>query len=141
MLVPYYWVEYTPWNFLYFCDVALLMTLVGVWTERSIWISLAAVGILMPQALWVTDFLLRAVAGVHLTGMTSYMFNSGIPLFVRGLSSFHGWPPFLLVWLVYRLGYDRRAFPLQPLLATALLIFCFAAGPVGPHPRRLPITP
>ena len=138
VLVPYYWVEYTPWNFLYFCDVALLMTLVGVWTGNRLLISLSAVGILMPQALWVIDFLARALAGVHLTGMTAYMFNANIPLFVRGLSSFHGWLPFLLVWLVWRMGYDRRAVPLQPIIAVTLLLFCFFAGPVGPAPAETP---
>ena len=26
IVVPFYWVTYTPWNFLYFCDIALLAT-------------------------------------------------------------------------------------------------------------------
>ena len=75
LLVPYYWVTYTPWNFLYFCDVALLLTLVAVWTENALLVSMSSVGILLPQALWVLDFLARAVAGVHITGMTAYMFD------------------------------------------------------------------
>ena len=33
VLVPTYWVNYGPTNFLYFCDVALFLTLVGIWTE------------------------------------------------------------------------------------------------------------
>ena len=138
VLVPYYWVQYTPWNFLYFCDVALLMTLVGIWTENRLLISLAAVGILMPQALWVVDFLLNAIGGWHLTGMTNYMFNPQIPLFVRGLSSFHGWLPFLLLWLVWRMGYDKRAISAQPIVATSLLLFCFVLGPMGPAPASTP---
>ena len=60
VLVPYYWVTYTPWNFLYFCDVALLLTLVAIWTENALLISMSSVGILLPQALWVLDFLARA---------------------------------------------------------------------------------
>jgi hypothetical protein len=31
VLIPVYWWHYGPTNFLYFCDVALLLTLVGVW--------------------------------------------------------------------------------------------------------------
>ena len=89
-------------------------------------------GILLPQAVWVVDFLTRATLGVHLTGMTGYMFNPDIPLFVRGLSSFHGWLPFVLVWLLLRLGYDRRAIAVQPVLTIALLVVCYAFGPVGP---------
>jgi hypothetical protein len=68
VLVPYYWVTYTPWNFLYFCDVALLLTVVAIWTENALLISMSSVGILLPQMLWVLDFLARAVAGTHLTG-------------------------------------------------------------------------
>ena len=32
VLLPVYWVNYGPTNFLYFCDVALLLTLPG-WSE------------------------------------------------------------------------------------------------------------
>ncbi len=41
--------------------------------------------------------------------MTDYMFKHENSLFLRGLSLFHGWLPFLLVYLVWKLGYDRRA--------------------------------
>ena len=41
--------------------------------------------------------------------MTDYMFAADHSLFLRGLSLFHGWLPFLLVYLVWKLGYDRRA--------------------------------
>jgi hypothetical protein len=30
VLVSHYWVTYTPWNFLFFCDLALLMTLAAI---------------------------------------------------------------------------------------------------------------
>ncbi len=43
--------------------------------------------------------------------MTDYMFKHENSLFLRGLSLFHGWLPFLLVYLVWQLGYDRRALP------------------------------
>lgn len=108
VLIPVYWINYGPTNFLYFCDVALLLTLIGVWRESPLLISLPAVGILLPQALWCADFAIN-LAGGHLTGMTDYMFDSHRSLFLRGLSLFHGWLPFLLVYLVRRLGYDRRA--------------------------------
>lgn len=132
VLVPYYWHEYTPWNFLYFCDVALILTLVAIWTESRFLVSLSAVGIMLPQTVWVADFLARLTMGVHLTGMTGYMFDADIPLFVRGLSSFHGWLPFVLVWLLVRLGYDRRAIHVQAPLAIGLLLVCYAFGPIGP---------
>src|SRR5712692_11868957 len=63
VLVPCYWVTYTPWNFLYFCDVALLATAVALWMESSLLVSMQAVAITAPQMLWVVDLLCRLVAG------------------------------------------------------------------------------
>ena len=138
VVVPYYWVTYRPWNFLYFCDVALLMTLAGVWLESALLISMPTIGITLAQMLWVVDFLARLVAGVFITGMTGYMFNAEIPLFVRFLSSFHGWLPFVLVWLVWRLGYDRRAFAMQSVLAIVLLLVGYFFAPAPPPPADHP---
>lgn len=132
VLVPVYWRHYGPTNFLYFCDVALLVTLVGVWAESALLVSMAAVGILAPQMLWVVDFLANLV-GRPLTGMTDYMFNAASPRLLRGLSLFHGWLPFALLYLVGRLGYDRRALPAWSVLALALLCVCYFLMP-GPRP-------
>ena len=56
VLVPVYWLNYGPTNFLYFCDVALFLTLAAVWTESALLASMAAVGIVLPQLVWVLDF-------------------------------------------------------------------------------------
>jgi hypothetical protein len=85
---------------------------------------MAAVGILLPQLFWVVDFVAH-FAGFKLTGMTDYMFDSQRPLFTRGLSLFHGWLPFLLLFLVARLGYERRAYVLWTVLAMALMAVCY----------------
>jgi hypothetical protein len=122
VLVPVYWRSYGPTNFLYFCDVALLLTLAGIWLESPLLVSMCCVGILVPQFLWLVDFLCH-VLGFSLTGLTNYMFSPGIPLFARGLSLFHGWLPLLLLVLVGRLGYDRRALKAWGLLATGLVLF------------------
>lgn len=124
VLVPVYWVHYGPLNFLYFCDLALLLVLAGVWLESPLLISMPAVGILAPQLLWLVDFIAN-LAGVPLTGMTDYMFDEGKPLFLRGLSLFHGWLPILLVSLVARTGYDRRAFPAWTALAWSVMALSF----------------
>src|SRR4051812_8795550 len=100
VLVPVYWYYYGITNFLYFCDMALFLTLAGIWTESAVLISMCCVGILLPQALWVADFF-SGVFGFHLTGMTAYMFNPNSSKFLRGLSLFHGWLPFLLLYLVW----------------------------------------
>ena len=131
VMIPVYLKNYGPTNFLYFCDVALLLTLVGIWKENSLLVSLPAVGILIPQALWCLDFLIQLCGG-KLTGMTGYMFDADRSLFLRGLSLFHGWLPFLLFYLVRKLGYDKRALLGWTLITVALcLIAYFLLPPAG----------
>jgi hypothetical protein len=136
VLVPTYWANYGPTNFLYFCDVALFLTLVGVWSERPLPISMAAAGITVPQLLWVADFA-SELLGAPLVGMTAYMFEPENPLFNRSLSLFHGWLPFLLLWLVWRLGYDRRALVAWVATAWTLIVICYAWMPPPPAPGEV----
>lgn len=128
VLIPVYWTSYGPTNFLYFCDLALLLTLAGVWLESPLLVSMPAAGILAPQVLWIADYALNFFS-IHLTGMTDYMFDAGKPVFLRGLSLFHGWLPILLVVLVARLGYDRRAFPAWTALAWSVMLISFFSRP------------
>ena len=95
VLVPVYWYFYGPTNFLYFCDIALFLTLAGIWLESPLLISMCAVGIVAPQIIWCIDFISN-MFGMPLLGMTDYMFKHENSLFLRGLSLFHGWIPFLL---------------------------------------------
>lgn len=133
VLVPAYLHAYGPTNFLWFCDAALIFTVAGMWLESSLLISMCAVGILIPQSLWLVDF------GSHLLGtkflnLTSYMFDSRLSLFLRGLSLFHGWLPLLLIWLLIRVGYDKRALLAWTCVATGLVLVCyFFTRPAGPH--------
>jgi len=130
VLVPVYWYQYGPTNFLYFCDLALFFTLAAVWLENSLLASMAAVGIILPQLLWCGDFVAH-LAGLKLLGMTDYMFDSHRSKFLRGLSCFHGWLPFLLLFLVKRLGYDRRALPAWTAVAWVSMVisYCFLPAP------------
>ena len=99
-----------------------------------------AVGILLPQIYWCIDFIANAF-GVSLTGMTNYMFNPNSWWFLRGLSLFHGWIPFLLVYLVWKLGYDKRGLPAWTVLAWALLLVCFFfMPPPRPNPGLTPVN-
>lgn len=140
VLVPVYWYYYGPTNFLYFCDMALILTLVGVWIESPLLVSMCAVGILLPQAVWVVDFLSN-LFGAPLTGMTDYMFAADHSLFLRALSLFHGWLPFLLLYLVWTLGYDRRALFAWTGLAWVLILICFFfMPPPRPDPGLTPVN-
>jgi hypothetical protein len=140
VLVPYYWKAYGPTNFLYFCDVALLLTCVAIWMENSLLISASAVGILIPQAVWVADFF-GGIIGHQPIGMTAYMFNPGLSLFTRGLSFFHFWLPFVLVWLIWRIGYDSRALKVWTGLAWCLMLVGYFILPMPPAPSANPNLP
>ena len=137
VLVPVYWVNYGPTNFLYFCDIALFLTLGALWLENALLAGTAAVGIILPQFLWCADFGSHLL-GFKITGMTDYMFDSERSLFLRGLSLFHGWLPFLLVFLVARLGYDRRSLFLWTAVAGAAILISFF---FLPHPGAVLSNP
>jgi hypothetical protein len=140
ILVPVYLADYGPTNFLYFCDVALLLALVSLWSGNMLWASAGAVGILLPQAIWMADFIGSAL-GLPLTGMTAYMFDDALPLFTRFLSLFHFWLPLLLLYLVGRFGYDRRAIWLWWPTATVLMILSYMFVPPPPAPANNPGLP
>ncbi|UXI69411.1 hypothetical protein [Tahibacter amnicola] len=140
VMVPFYWKAYGPTNFLYFCDVAMFLTLAAVWTESPLLASLPAVGLIIPQIVWCVDFLATLV-GAPLLGMTAYMFNPSIPLFARGLSSFHAWLPFVLLFLVARLGYDRRALFGWTAIAWVLMAIARLLLPAPPPDPANPNAP
>ncbi len=128
VLVPVYCQNYGWTNFLYFCDVAMFFTLAAVWTESPLLASVPLVGILIPQVVWVADFFFEMFGG-HLTGLTDYMFDTERSFFLRFLSFFHFWLPFLLLYLVWRLGYDRWAIVVWTLLAWVLMTVCYFLMP------------
>jgi len=140
VLVPVYWYAYGPTNFLYFCDVALIMGVAAVWLESSLLASAALVGIFLPQMLWVIDFL-AALVGFEITGMTDYMFKDELTLFTRFLSFFHFWLPFFLLGVVWRLGYDPRGVWLWIGLAWLLMLVCYYYMPAPPAPQDNPNLP
>jgi len=140
VLVPVYVYWYGPTNFLYFCDVSLILTLIGIWTESALLISMCAVGLLLPQAFWMLDFVAH-FSGYSLVGMTDYMFVSEHSFFLRFLSGFHGWLPLLLVFLIWRLGYDPRALLRWSVLAWVLLLICYFSMPSPtPNPGMTPVN-
>jgi len=140
VLVPVYWHFYGPTNFLYFCDITLILVLFAIWPEYALPISMGCVGVLVPQAVWLFDFLLN-LAGYSLTGMTDYMFIPSHSLFLRLLSLFHGWLPFLLVYLVWKTGYDRRALPAWTALFLVVMLICFfVMPPPTPNPGLTPVN-
>jgi len=141
VLVPVYWSHYGPTNFLYFCDLALFLTLAAMWLESRLLASMAAVGIILPQlVLWCGDFAAHLV-GLKFIGMTDYMFDAHRSLFLRSLSLFHGWLPFLLLFLVIRLGYDRRALFAWTGVAWGAMLFSYFCLPTPGAKLANPLAP
>jgi hypothetical protein len=114
---PFYWRQYGAQNFLYFCDLGNVFLAAALWLESPLLFSWQASGLLLFQSLYTIDLLGAVLSGRHFIGGTEYMFDNGIPLFVRLLSLFHVVTPPLLLWAIRRLGYDRRGWKYQTLTA------------------------
>jgi len=135
VLIPIYWHAYGPHDFLWFCDAAAILTIYALWWESPLIASINAVAMTLPQTIWIIDFLAMG----QLIGISKYMFDPGVQLYVRGLSTFHIWLPLLLLWMVKRLGYDRRAIVYQIVLGTVLLLASYIL--TDPDPRHRPDYP
>jgi hypothetical protein len=148
-LVPVYWAHYGPRNFLWFSDIALLGSGLAVWLESPLLASMMALAVLLPELAWNLDFFGRLLTGHSMLGMSAYMFDRTLPRYLRALSLFHVLLPVWLLWLVARLGYDRRAWAWQSLLAAVVLPATYRLtepsenvnwvhGLGAPRPRRHP---
>lgn len=115
---PIYWRQYGAQNFLYFCDIGNVLIGIALWLESPLIFSWVACGLLLFQTLYIVDLTgALLLGGYHLIGGTEYMFDAGIPLLLRLLSLFHLATPPLLLWSIWRLGYDPRGWKLQTLTA------------------------
>jgi len=125
VLAPVYARHYGWANFLWFSDIALFSCVAALWLESPLLASMMTVGVLLLESAWIVDFVWRLLIGRGLLGLTDYMFESRNPRFIRGLSLFHVAMPFLLLWMVSRLGYDRRAWLAQTLLTWGVLLITY----------------
>lgn len=115
--VPLYWRQYGAQNFLFFCDLGNFFIVLGLWLESPLIFSWQASALLLFQTLFVIDLAGAAVSGHHLIGGTEFMFDPGLPLPIRLLSLFHLFMPPLLLWMIWRLGYNPRGWKYQTLTA------------------------
>lgn len=114
---PEYWRTWGAANFIHLCDVAVILTCVGVWANGPLLISSQAVGALLVDAAWFVDVVSRMLRGRGFFAATDYLFDPHYALWVRLLSLFHICLPPLLLWGIHRLGYDRHAWTLQCAIA------------------------
>jgi len=122
IIVPVYCRELGPSNFLWFSDIALISLVAAVWLESRLISSTMAVSVLFLELAWVFDFF----SGGRFIAIAAYMFAEDEPWLIRLLSgSFHLVLPPLLLFLLFRLGYDKRALSLQILIALIVLPLTF----------------
>jgi hypothetical protein len=149
VVVPVYLRKHGPTNFLWFSDIALFGVFAALWLESSLLGSMMALMILIPETVWVVSFATGVLArGRSVTTLASYMFDAGIPRYLRAISLFHLALPPAAVWLVYRYGYDERALFAQTLVAWVVLPLTLWLAPPEKnvnwvrgfgHPPRTPL--
>ncbi|HKQ88564.1 MAG TPA: hypothetical protein VJS43_17535 [Candidatus Acidoferrales bacterium] len=120
--LPVYWHTWGAINFLHFCDIAVILTCIGFISNSALLISSQAVAAILIDATWTVDIVCKILFGRYLLGGAEYMFDGHYALWVRLLSLFHIAVPILLLWGVWRYGYDRRGWLLQLGIAFAAFV-------------------
>lgn len=141
VIIPVYWRDLGPANFLWFSDIALIALVAAMWLENRLINSTMAVAVLFLETVWVLDFL----TGGNLIQISAYMFDPETDTHIRILSGlFHMALPPVLLYLLVKLGYDQRALLLQTIIALVVLPVTYwltepedninwVYGPVGPQ--------
>jgi len=128
--VPTYVIYWSPVDFLYLCNLAVILTGAGLWFRNSLLVSSQAVATMVIGPLWVLDVAWGVITrGQHLIGGTEYMWDATRPLWVRLLSFDHLAVPLATWWAIRKLGYDRRAWGVQSGFAAAVLVISRIIAP------------
>lgn len=105
------------------------MTFLALVLENRFIASMAIVGYLAYEIYWNIDFFLLLFSLPN-SGVTDYMLYSAKPTWIRSLSLFHVALPPLMIWLIYRLGYDKRAWLFQiPVMIIQLFLTWLLTNP------------
>ena len=122
--LPSYAAAYGFTNFLFLCNLGVMLTAAALLAGNRLVLSSQAVAAPVIGLAWGLDAGWRVISGHHLFGGTAYMWDPQYPLFTRLLSLYHlAWPVRVVV-LARRMGYDRRGWPLQTGIAAGAVIVC-----------------
>jgi hypothetical protein len=116
IILPVYWYQYGVTNFLWFSDIAFFVMVPALWFKNRLLASMMAIGVLPLESLWLTSF----ITGGDFLGMANYMFDPNLPLWLRGLSLFHFPMPAVIIYMIWRFGYDTRA--LYPQIVLSIIV-------------------
>lgn len=110
ILIPVYWRNYGPLNFLWISDMGLFLTVLGLIFHESLLVSMAIVGAMVTELVWCIDYFAELLFGINIINLSDYMFDTNYSVGLRGLSLFHVAMP--IIWFLYLIdyGYNRRAF-------------------------------
>lgn len=119
ILIPVYWYHYGVTNFLWLSDICLFLTVIALWNNSKLMMSIASVGGFFVESLWIFDFLSIFLFHQSFLMLADYMIEPSYSIFLRALSLFHIFMP--IIWFSYlkKYYYDRRA----GIYMTALYIF------------------
>jgi hypothetical protein len=120
--VPSYAIAYGWLNFLFLCNLGVMITAAALLAGSRLLLSSQAIAAPVIGLAWALDAGTKVLTGDFLYGATAYMWDSQYPLFTRLLSLYHLAWPLLLLWLVARHGYDRRGWPLQTAIAGCAMV-------------------
>ena len=122
MLSIAWYKRYGVTHLLWFCDISLLLTAIGLFLRSSILVTAQLVAVLIFHIVWNIDFWCYLASGYMLMGSTSYMFYSEISWMEKGLSFFtHLFIVPCTLYGVYIIGISRKAWLLQ--WAQTVLVF------------------
>lgn len=130
ILIPAYWHYYGPQNFLWLSDVGLFLTCLSLWLSAPLFMSMAAVGVLVVELIWCVGFFSTLIFKINLISLSDYMFNPVYPLPLRAISLFHVVTP--IIWLIYlyQFGYRKIAVHYFTVLYWIILILtCVCTNP------------
>ncbi|MCC7248759.1 MAG: hypothetical protein IT473_09060 [Lysobacter sp.] len=120
--LPAYQTAYGVRNFLFLCNIGVILTAAGLIARNRLLLSSQAVAAPVIALAWALDVGWKLATGDFLYGATEYMWDTASPLYARLLSLYHlGWP-LLLWWVLRRIGYDPRGWPLQAVIAALAMI-------------------
>lgn len=137
-----YFFQRGPSNYLWFSDIALIAMIPALWLENAFVASLMACAVLVPEALWSVSFFGRLFFGLRVIGLADYMFEEQSPRWLRALSLFHVPLLLVLIFAVWRLGYDTSVYPYAVALAWIALPVTLLVSTVEAninHVHRLPV--
>jgi len=120
--VPTYAWAYGLANFLFLCNLGVIVTAVALVAGSRLLLSSQAIAAPVIGIAWGLDAGWRLLSGHHLFGGTEYMWDASLPRFTRALSLYHLAWPLLLLYCMRRSGYDRRGWSVQAAIAAGAIL-------------------